>query len=74
MTFCVLYFFFENLAFQVSSVSLFLQITLNQEFQAYLGGDDIREGLNGISYIAYVTTTRFFEVCVSANARAIICV
>ena len=27
----------------------------------------VREELNGISYIEYVTTTRFFEVCVSVD-------
>ena len=52
-------FYFENVAYQVSSDSLFLQFTMNQEFQAYLGGDDVRDGLNGVSYMEYVMTTRF---------------
>ena len=34
---------------------------MNQEFQAYLGGDDVRDGLNGVSYMEYVMTTRFIR-------------
>ena len=32
--------------------------------------DDVREGLNGISYIKYVMTTRFIRCVNSSNVRA----
>ena len=68
------YIFFRELSVS-SFIGQFVSINYSESgVSGLFEGDDIREGLNGISYIAYVTTTRFFEVCVSANARAIICV